>query len=568
MNSRLEKVRKLKLDVSEKAPAPARRWVLWLLLAIFVGSRAFLVFKNTPLPNSISRTVEASTASAYAAPATSTSAAPTETPRLNRFTAAGYVEPIPPFPIHVSPLVLGRIDEFTITEGQPVKAGQIIAKLNSQEFEKRLAELQSCSWRQCRTTGSGRNRACPLKKTCCYRGGTGKELEQASADAAVLRAEAVKLQAEIQTVEWQIQQTAVRAPVDGILFERLANVGSFIYSDSNREIASIYDPAKLQIWVDVNQRDVARLYVGQPVEVTLDAEPGKVFTGEVSRILPRASLSKNTIQAKILLHETSPSLRPDMSVKVTFLEKEAATRAAEKTVNCAMNPIVEIRNVHKIYTRGSEKLDVLQGVTVQVAASEFLALMGPSGSGKTTLLNLMAGIDTPTSGEVIVNGRDISKMGEDQLAAWRTRNVGYVFQSFNLVPVLTAYENVELPLLLLPLDRRRRHEQVMTSLEVVGLADRKDHLPRQLSGGQEQRVAIARAIVTDPPLVLADEPTGDLDRENAKAVMELVAALCREFNKTFVIVTHDPKVAECATRVLHMDKGVLVESAQLSEASL
>jgi putative ABC transport system ATP-binding protein len=233
-----------------------------------------------------------------------------------------------------------------------------------------------------------------------------------------------------------------------------------------------------------------------------------------------------------------------------------------------MNPIVEIRNVHKIYTRGSEKLDVLQGVNVQVAASEFLALKGPSGSGKTTLLNLMAGIDTPSSGEVIVNGRDISKMGEDQLAVWRTRNVGYVFQSFNLVPVLTAYENVELPLLLLPLDRRRRHEQVMTSLEVVGLVDRKDHLPRQLSGGQEQRVAIARAIATDPPLVLADEPTGDLDRENAKAVMELVGALCREFNKTFVIVTHDPKVAECATRVLHMDKGVLFESAQLSEANL
>jgi putative ABC transport system ATP-binding protein len=233
-----------------------------------------------------------------------------------------------------------------------------------------------------------------------------------------------------------------------------------------------------------------------------------------------------------------------------------------------VNPIVEIRNVHKVYTRGSEKLDVLQGVALQVASGEFLALMGPSGSGKTTLLNLMAGIDTPTLGEVTVNGRNISRLGEDELASWRTRNVGYVFQSFNLVPVLTAYENVELPLLLLPLERRRRHEQVMSCLEVVGLADRKDHLPRQLSGGQEQRVAIARALVTDPPLVLADEPTGDLDRENAKAVMELVGALCREFNKTFVIVTHDPKVAECATRVLHMDKGLLVESAQLSEASL
>ena len=233
-----------------------------------------------------------------------------------------------------------------------------------------------------------------------------------------------------------------------------------------------------------------------------------------------------------------------------------------------MKPVVEVRNVHKVYTRGSEKLDVLRGVTVQVVASEFLVLMGPSGSGKTTLLNLMAGIDTPTSGEVIVNRRNISELGEDQLAAWRTRNVGYVFQSFNLVPVLTAYENVELPLLLLPVDRRRRQEQVMTSLEIVGLTDRKDHLPRQLSGGEEQRVAIARAIVTDPPLVLADEPTGDLDRENATAIMELVSALCRELNKTFVIVTHDPKVAQCAARVLHMDKGVLVESAQLSEASL
>ena len=225
-----------------------------------------------------------------------------------------------------------------------------------------------------------------------------------------------------------------------------------------------------------------------------------------------------------------------------------------------MNSVVDIRNVHKIYTRGSEKLDVLKGVTIQVAQGEFLALMGPSGSGKTTLLNLMAGIDTPTSGDVTVNGRDIGKMGEDQLAAWRTRNVGYVFQSFNLLPVLTAYENVELPLLLLPIDRKRRHEQVMTALDVVGLAERKKHLPSQLSGGQEQRVAIARAIATDPALVLGDEPTGDLDRENAESMMELITTLCQEFQKTFVIVTHDPKVAERASRVLHMDKGILVEN--------
>jgi HlyD family secretion protein len=332
MNNRLEKFRKLKLDVFEKAPAPARRWLFWLLLTIVVAAGAFVAFKNMPLRNSISPTVKASAPSADAAPATSTSAAPTETPRLNRFTAAGYVEPIPPFPIHISPLVLGRIDEFTITEGQPVKTGQIIAKLNSQEFEIRLAELHAALGINAEQLALAESELARSKRLASTGATTGKELERASADAAVLRAEAAKLQAEIRTAEWQIEQTAVRAPVDGVLFERLASVGSFIYSDSKREIASIYDPTRLQIWVDVNQRDVARLYVGQPVEVTLDAEPGKVLTGEVSRILPRASLSKNTIQAKILLREMSPSLRPDMSVKVTFLEKQGATTAAEKTV--------------------------------------------------------------------------------------------------------------------------------------------------------------------------------------------------------------------------------------------
>jgi RND family efflux transporter MFP subunit len=299
------------------------------LLVIFVAAGAFLALKNTRLGNSVSATVQASTGSAYAAPAASSSAAPAETSGFKRLTAAGYVEPIPPFPIYVSPLVLGRIDEFTITEGQSVKTGEIIAKLNSQEFEKRLAELQAPLNFNAERLVLAETELARAKRLAATRVATGKELEEASANAAVLRAKAAKLQAEIQTVQWQIQQTAVRAPVDGILFERLASVGSFIYSDSKREIASIYDPAKLQVWVDVNQRDAARVYVGQPVEVTLDAEPGKVLTGEVARILPRSSLSKSTIQAKIFLNETSPNLRPDMSVKVIFLEKEAAKTPAE-----------------------------------------------------------------------------------------------------------------------------------------------------------------------------------------------------------------------------------------------
>jgi len=227
-------------------------------------------------------------------------------------------------------------------------------------------------------------------------------------------------------------------------------------------------------------------------------------------------------------------------------------------------PVVQIEQVHKLYRRAGEQLDILQGVNLTVPPGEFLALMGPSGSGKTTLLNLMAGLDSPSSGRVVVHGRDISHFNEDQLSAWRTRNIGYIFQSFNLVPVLTAYENVELPLLLLPLSRKRRREQVMTALETVGLLDRKDHLPKQLSGGQEQRVALARALAPDPPLLLGDEPTGDLDRENAANVLSLVALLCRELGKTFIMVTHDPKAAEAASRVLHMDKGVLVEQREQS----
>lgn len=227
-----------------------------------------------------------------------------------------------------------------------------------------------------------------------------------------------------------------------------------------------------------------------------------------------------------------------------------------------MNPVVQIEGVHKVHRRGPEQIDVLQGVDLTVPAGEFLALMGPSGSGKTTLLNLMAGIDSPTSGRVVIHGRDISQFNEDQLAAWRTRSIGYIFQAYNLVPVLTAYENVELPLLLLPLSAQRRHEQVMHALEAVGLADRQRHLPSQLSGGQEQRVAIARALAPDPPLLLGDEPTGNLDRESAGSVLALIRLLCRELDKTFVMVTHDPKAAEAADRVLQMEKGVLQENRE------
>ncbi|UCD62650.1 MAG: ABC transporter ATP-binding protein [Candidatus Zixiibacteriota bacterium] len=220
-------------------------------------------------------------------------------------------------------------------------------------------------------------------------------------------------------------------------------------------------------------------------------------------------------------------------------------------------PFVQLQNVNKSYWRDSLEIPVLNDVNLDLPEGEFVALMGPSGSGKTTLLNLIAGIDRPSSGNVIVRGQNVSRLSEGDLARWRSDNIGFVFQFYNLMPVLTAYENVELPLLLTKLSRSERRRQVETALSIVGLADRMKHYPNQLSGGQEQRVAIARAVVTDPVLILADEPTGDLDKVSAQEVMDLLSRLNHEFNKTIIMVTHDPRAAEKAHTQRHLDKGVL-----------
>jgi len=224
-----------------------------------------------------------------------------------------------------------------------------------------------------------------------------------------------------------------------------------------------------------------------------------------------------------------------------------------------MEPLVEIRDVHKVYRRDQFDVPVLNGITLAVPRGDFLALMGPSGSGKTTLLNLIAGIDRPTRGEIVVDGRQISRFSESALAGWRARHIGFIFQMYNLIPVLNAFENVELPLLLTKLNKKQRREHVETALRIVDLADRMNHYPRQLSGGQEQRVAIARAIVTDPTILVADEPTGDLDAKNAEETLELLHRLNEEFQKTIVMVTHDPKAASRAKHALHLEKGQLAE---------
>jgi putative ABC transport system ATP-binding protein len=224
-----------------------------------------------------------------------------------------------------------------------------------------------------------------------------------------------------------------------------------------------------------------------------------------------------------------------------------------------METLVKVRDLHKVYYRGSEQIDVLQGITLDIPQGDFLALMGPSGSGKTTLLNLIGGLDTPTKGAIEIGGDRIDQLSGGRLAAWRARHIGFVFQMYNLLPVLTAARNVELPLLLTKLGAADRKKRVQTALSVVGLGERANHYPRQLSGGQEQRVGIARAIVTDPTLLLCDEPTGDLDRKSGDEVLNLLQTLNRDYNKTIVMVTHDPHAAERARRTLHLEKGLLVE---------
>jgi putative ABC transport system ATP-binding protein len=229
-------------------------------------------------------------------------------------------------------------------------------------------------------------------------------------------------------------------------------------------------------------------------------------------------------------------------------------------------PVISLKGVVKYYMRSRQRVEVLHGIDLACERGEFLAFMGPSGSGKTTLLNLIGGLDSPNSGEVVVEGQHIGKLSRSELGKWRARHVGFVFQFYNLLPVLSAERNVELPLLLTKLSRAQRMRNVATALELVGLAERGKHMPSELSGGQQQRVAIARAIVTDPTMLICDEPTGDLDRHSADEILELLQTLNEQHGKTIVMVTHDPRAAERATRLLHLDKGRFEQNCELAEA--
>ena len=248
-----------------------------------------------------------------------------------------------------------------------------------------------------------------------------------------------------------------------------------------------------------------------------------------------------------------------MSADARVDEPSVVSAERPGSIATTTTPLVLVRAVSKYYVRGDQIIPVLVDIDLDVASGDFVALMGPSGSGKSTLLNLIAGIDKPSSGEIRVSGVDIAQLSDAELALWRATNVGFIFQFYNLMPVLTAFGNVELPLQLTSLTRSERRERVATALELVGLADRATHLPNELSGGQQQRVAIARALITDPTIIVADEPTGDLDRTTAEEILALLERLHVELGKTIIMVTHDPKAAEKAQRLVHLEKGVLVD---------
>src|SRR5262249_18285873 len=275
---------------------------------------------------------------------------------------------------------------------------------------------------------------------------------------------------------------------------------------------------------------------------------GQVDSGPNRRRSPRTDRNHEGIAGRGEAHHHPPGL-------VDSGGGAGADRGGEDVSNG--EPLIQIDHVVKVYHRDALEIPGLNDINLKVPAGEYVALMGPSGSGKTTLLNLIAGIDQPTRGRIVIGGRDISQISQTELARWRSRTIGFIFQLYNLLPVLTAYENVELPLLLTNLSKKERRRAVETALPVVGLSDRMDHYPRQLSGGQEQRVAIARAIVSDPSILVADEPTGDLDAKSADEILELLKRLNEEFHKTIIMVTHDPKAASRAHRMVHLDKGVL-----------
>ena len=510
----------------------------------------------------------------------------------------------------VSSKVTGKLVEVLVEEGMAVRKGQVLARLDSAtirsqlalaearlgvaqggfaEQEVRLREAELTLGRTRRLVEEGVVGTADLD-------GAEAEVDSLKARIALARGQVVVAEREIDVFRTQLDDMVIRAPFDGVAISKDAEAGEMISPVSagggftRTGVSTIVDMGSLEIEVDVNESFINRVQDDQRVVATLDAYPDRDIPAAVITTVPAADRQRATVLVRIGFDELDPRILPDMGIKVAFLEEQSQTLTPETrlvmpaaaarnqdgqdVVYLIRGDLAERRAV-RLGSVVGDQAEVIAGLTagerlivdgpadladgdLDVAQGEFLSLMGPSGSGKTTLLNLIGGLDTPSDGSVTVSGERIDRLSGGKLSRWRARHIGFVFQLYNLLPVLTAERNVELPLLLTPLSRTQRKTHVATALAMVDLSDRAKHYPRQLSGGQEQRVGIARAIVTDPTLLLCDEPTGDLDRKSGNEILDLLQALNEEHGKTIVMVTHDARAAARASRTLHLDKGTLV----------
>ena len=536
-------------------------------------------------------------------------------PRPDEVAAAPPPAPAGPAPVTgyvvarrraaVAPSRPGKLVELLVEEGSLVTAGQTLARLDDGLPRADLARAEA-------RLDEARREASRREKLLAAGVATGLELDGSRTSVAVC-------EAELAHARESVAQCSVRAPFAGVVVAKLADAGEQV-GGTSPAVVTIVDPTSLEVEVDVPEASVRDLHPGQRARIEMDALAVRL-EGSLRLVLGAADRKKATVPVRVAIDRAPAEVRPDMSARVVFGPEEPAPPSApavppgsasapaikrrppvgplsfgaaalfigtslftgrrrrrrleghheevplddeelyvisDDEIPCLGElPLVSVRGLEKSFVRGDETVHVLRGVDLDVAPGEFLALMGPSGSGKSTLLNVLAGIDRPTRGSVLVQGEDVTKLSEAALARWRARSVGYVFQLYNLIPVLTALENVELPLLLQALSPEERRARAEHALALVGLADRASHLPRELSGGQEQRVAIARAIVTDPAIIVADEPTGDLDAASAEQILDLLERLNREHGKTIVMVTHDPLAAARAGRTLRLAKGVL-----------
>ena len=640
----------LKIDHSARAGGhrPAGKFVLAVLVgALLLGGGAWFW----------SQRVQA----AAVKTATVTAASSSDATSGAVLNASGYV--VARRRATVSSKVTGKVLELFVEEGQAVKRGQVLARLDDSQVRAglevaraQLAAAQGGFAEDEARLREAERQSARLTKLVQEKvvGQAEAETAQATVESLTARIALARQQVEVaqrmvRSQETDLRDMEVRAPFDGIAISKDAQPGEMISPVSagggftRTGICTIVDMTSLEIEVDVSESYINRVKPEQPVEAVLDAYPDWRIPGSVITTVPTADRQKATVRVRIRFGPpTGPApsrtaskgepldparpaghgrqgvvppgaaggsrqrartaaaagveerrqdrQRPAGRVRRPRGSRRAARgqgrprqrRAGRSGVwieqwrpdcrrwlrraggrlareGAVMDTLVKVRDLHKVYYRGSEQIDVLQGITLDIPSGDFLALMGPSGSGKTTLLNLIGGLDTPTRGTIDVAGDRIESLSGAKLASWRARHIGFVFQMYNLLPVLTAARNVELPLLLTKLGSADRRKRVQTALSVVGLGERANHYPRQLSGGQEQRVGIARAIVTDPTLLLCDEPTGDLDRKSGDEVLNLLQSLNRDHGKTIIMVTHDPRAAECARRTLHLEKGLLVE---------